>query len=446
MLQSELGKQSVEISGRLNGDAAQHLGLLAPGELTGEIPMSARLEMEGRGLSAGHVEVDMTSARLALSGTDWRKPADEPALLRADFTSPNEDQIDLTSVRLEGASMDAQITGRIGGGKLVNLSTARAQIKGLFDGQIHFERTSQGSALTLKGDYLDARRVLHELQESTPSPLSSDSRQGDEPWQLSLDLAEVRVSDRAPLSQVHLFTDWGKGLKRRLEASAKGANDGSITLSVAPKADQLLVTGQVKNLGQMVESLSGFTNLKGGTAQLSGQLVPDGADLMLTAQSVRVAQVPVLAQILTLGAFSGVANTLNGEGIQFAEISSRMALRDSTLEISEARATGDALGLTTHGLIDLSKGQVDLAGAMAPAYALNSAVGKIPVVGAIMISRQGEGVFGLTYSAKGAIKAPKLFVNPLSLATPGMLRRVFDGVPLGKAVFKAPPPKPEPEP
>lgn len=444
VLQSGTGKQTLEISARLNGEAAVRLGLLAPNELTGEIPMTARLEMEGRGLTVGHAEADMTTAQLALSGTDWRKPFDEPAILRADFASPNEDQIDLTSVRIEGPSMDALFTGQLRGGKLVKLSTARAQIKGLFDGQINFDRTSQGPALTLRADYLDARRILHELQGAVLAPLASEPRDDDETWRLNLNLEQVRVSDRAPLNQVHLASEWGRGLNRRLEVSAKGIDDGALSLTIAPNSDQLIVSGQVKNLGQMVESLSGFTNLKGGEAQLSGQLVTDGADLVLTAQSVRVARVPVLAQILTLGAFSGVANTLNGEGIQFAEISSRMTVRGSTLEISEARATGDALGLTTHGLIDLSEGQMDLSGAMAPAYALNSAMGKIPVVGAIMISRQGEGVFGLTYSAKGALKAPKLFVNPLSLATPGMLRRVFDGVPLGKAVFKAPPPKPEP--
>ena len=36
-------------------------------------------------------------------------------------------------------------------------------------------------------------------------------------------------------------------------------------------------------------------------------------------------------------------------------------------------------------------------------------------------------MFGLTYSARGAFAAPKISVNPLSLATPGILRRIFEG-------------------
>ncbi len=36
-------------------------------------------------------------------------------------------------------------------------------------------------------------------------------------------------------------------------------------------------------------------------------------------------------------------------------------------------------------------------------------------------------MFGLTYSVKGAFSAPRISVNPFSLATPGILRRLFEG-------------------
>jgi hypothetical protein len=443
-LQSGPGHQTVEISARLNGDAAVRLGLLAPGELTGEVPLTTRLEFEARGLISGHAEADMTGAQLALVGTNWSKPADEAASLKADFIGQEDDIIALSAIRAEGPSMEAILSGTVRKGQVVRLSTARARLTGLFDGQVKFEKDSSGTSLFVKAVYLDARRLLHELQNIDLADLEAEQGDGAVPIRLNIAVDRVKVTQAEPLSDLRLSADWGKGLIRTLEASVKGPGDGAITLTIAPKLDQVFVSGRVEDVGQMVESLSSFPNLKGGSAQLTGHLVPGGADLMLSAKSVRVARVPVLAQIFTLGAFSGVATTLNGEGIRFSDLSSRMALRGKTLEITDARAAGDALGLTTHGYIDLSKRELDLAGAMAPAYALNSAVGKIPVLGAIMISRQGEGIFGLTYSAKGAIKAPRVFVNPLSLATPGMLRRVFDGVPLGKAVFKAPTPRPEP--
>ncbi len=54
-------------------------------------------------------------------------------------------------------------------------------------------------------------------------------------------------------------------------------------------------------------------------------------------------------------------------------------------------------------------------------------MGAVPVVGNLLVSRKGEGMFGLTYSAKGAFSSPKISVNPLSLAAPGILRRIFEG-------------------
>ena len=53
-------------------------------------------------------------------------------------------------------------------------------------------------------------------------------------------------------------------------------------------------------------------------------------------------------------------------------------------------------------------------------------LGAVPVLGDLLVSKQGEGVFGLTYAMKGNIGEPSLIVNPLSVLTPGILRRIFE--------------------
>jgi len=45
----------------------------------------------------------------------------------------------------------------------------------------------------------------------------------------------------------------------------------------------------------------------------------------------------------------------------------------------------------------------------------------------VLVSKKGEGVFGVTYSATGSAELPKIDVNPLSVLTPGILRRIFEG-------------------
>ena len=56
----------------------------------------------------------------------------------------------------------------------------------------------------------------------------------------------------------------------------------------------------------------------------------------------------------------------------------------------------------------------------------NPALGDIPLFGALVVGRDGEGIFSLTYSVRGSIDEARVSINPLSAATPGILRRIFE--------------------
>ena len=93
------------------------------------------------------------------------------------------------------------------------------------------------------------------------------------------------------------------------------------------------------------------------------------------------------------------------------------------LEITDAVAYGTTLGLTLRGTLNSEK--VDLNGSVVPAYALNSFFGKIPLVGTIFSGEKGGGLFGVTYTVKGALKNAEFDFNPASLLAPGIFRRLF---------------------
>jgi hypothetical protein len=65
-------------------------------------------------------------------------------------------------------------------------------------------------------------------------------------------------------------------------------------------------------------------------------------------------------------------------------------------------------------------------GTAVPAYALNSLVSKIPIIGRLLTGRRGEGLLGLGYRVTGRGDDPSVFVNPLSVLTPGIFRRIFE--------------------
>ena len=57
-------------------------------------------------------------------------------------------------------------------------------------------------------------------------------------------------------------------------------------------------------------------------------------------------------------------------------------------------------------------------GTVVPLYAINRVLGKIPLVGPFLSGREGEGAFAVTYSVKGAMAEPSIWVNPLSVLAP----------------------------
>jgi hypothetical protein len=56
-------------------------------------------------------------------------------------------------------------------------------------------------------------------------------------------------------------------------------------------------------------------------------------------------------------------------------------------------------------------------------------LGNVPVIGNIFRSRQGEGMFGITYSMDGPLANARVGANPLSVIAPGIFRRIFEGTP-----------------
>ena len=138
----------------------------------------------------------------------------------------------------------------------------------------------------------------------------------------------------------------------------------------------------------------------------------------------KVKDAPVLAKILSLGSLNGIANVLNGEGLEFSRARLPFRWSGTTLELNDALAVG-AIGITAAGKLDRTTGLLDLRGRVIPAYTLNSALGKVPFIGTYLVGGKGEGVFGIDFSAKGSLDKPEISVNPLSALAPGALRKMF---------------------
>jgi len=96
------------------------------------------------------------------------------------------------------------------------------------------------------------------------------------------------------------------------------------------------------------------------------------------------------------------------------------------------------MGITVAGTVDTTNTNIALKGVVVPAYAINSLLGKIPLLGELA-GGDGEGLIAFNYRVDGLYDNPNVSVNPLSGLTPGFLRGIFD-------VFDAKEKKPAPTP
>ena len=84
------------------------------------------------------------------------------------------------------------------------------------------------------------------------------------------------------------------------------------------------------------------------------------------------------------------------------------------------------IGFTFDGLLYDERSRMDLVGTFLPAIGLSRAVGVIPFVGEILGNGKDTGLFGVTFRLRGSLRNPQMEINPMSLVTPGVFRKVFE--------------------
>ena len=192
---------------------------------------------------------------------------------------------------------------------------------------------------------------------------------------------------------------------------------------------------QAENTGNILRLFDWQREVYGGALLLQGSLYDSGRNAdgkrrdvegRLTMVGFRARNVPVLASLFSLASLTGIADTLSGDGIKFRKLQSNFYVKDGRLTIEDGRVHGPAVGMTMQGDYQFNRGIVDVGGTLVPAYTINSFLGKIPLIGGILASREGEGLLGIGYRISGEDGKANVLVNPLSVLTPGVFRRIFE--------------------
>src|SRR5690606_31032576 len=126
-----------------------------------------------------------------------------------------------------------------------------------------------------------------------------------------------------------------------------------------------------------------------------------------------IRKAPLLTKILTIASLTGIIETLSGGGVRFTKMKVPFTYVNDVITIKDAKTYGPSLGITADGTIAMKNTELNIRGTVIPAYALNSILGKIPIIGALAGGKDG-GLVAVNYSVKGPYTDPDISVNPLS--------------------------------
>lgn len=156
-----------------------------------------------------------------------------------------------------------------------------------------------------------------------------------------------------------------------------------------------------------------------------------GSDKMLIGHAkirdFSIHNTPVLAKLLTVASFTGMVDLLTGEGMTFSHFDAPFKYKNSILYVNKARAYGNVLGISFGGAYNMSNDAISIEGMIAPAYGLNTMIGKIPLVGNLLAGKDGT-IFAANYSISGTTDDANVRLNPLSALSPNSLKEAVASV------------------
>lgn len=370
------------------------------------------------------VDAVLAAATLSVPELDWRKEAGTTGTAQLKMTIQDDQLTEMSAIRVAAGDLVAQ--GRASfapDGKSLRLVELQQLKAGLTDASGSYMRTASGIKLQLAGNSVNAGPMLHD--KSPPQPERP-------PLEIAADVARVYLAPDRHVDRVKLEGKRGRDRWQTFNLSALVGGDGTarnLGINLREEGGRQRLEGTADDAGALLKAVGITPNVVGGRLEVSGVTDPavEGHPLAgkLRIRDYKVVNAPVLARVLGVALLTGIGDALRGEGISFSSMEADFVFNDPRFEVKEARATGASLGITAAGTIDIEAEAIDLHGTLVPAYAVNSLIGKIPVIGDILVGAPGSGLFAANYKVDGPLEDPKVSINPLSTIAPGFLRNLF---------------------
>lgn len=422
-------KEKVQAKLRVDEDLRKRLGIDLSEFLEGSLDTELTYTTYQDGTARANVTADMKHARLFIDPFDYEKAEGQDGEVSFNAALKNGTLKKITSLSAKapeftmsnGEVLFTEKNGEVvlasGKAPKFSLGETNASLSFAFD-------KHRAVDITLDGEFLDARPFMDS---------EGQKEEYDAPaMRIKVKASKVRMESEQLAKDfiVNMVID-EQGRFDRIEMDGHiGSSDVAVRFNKVGKRTFRMMS---EDAGALLKAFGIYDNVVGGTMAIYGEPIRGVNDRNLSGKAeisnFKVVKAPALAKLLSLLSLGGITEVLANDGLHFdrmeADFSWLYRKNGSLLELRNGRTSGNALGLLFEGTFDNQKREVDVSGTVAPMDTLNKVLGKIPLVGNILTGGEGGGVFAATYSIKGSSDDPRVSVNPLSVLTPGILRRIL---------------------
>lgn len=431
------GRSEYQISGDFDADDLERLGYPVAQYAQGRIGVTVTGQGRGFDVDNALIDLDLTNAAIEAPRSFWTKRAGVSASARFNVQRQSDGALAFNNIEARGGGLTAQ--GRMvlaRDNRLLSLEMSRLAIEGRSDARLTATRAADGGLdVAIRGALFDAAPFMGGDDAPEGATQTVSGAPAPPPMRATIEVDRLKLRGGATLSDARVNLVLLRGALSTLIVDGQSPGNRAFSLALGPRPTDRDggIRFRADDAGFAVRALTGMENVIGGTASADGDWrggPPSQARFTVRMRDFQVVRLPALAQLLSsAGSLTGLVDTLNGEGIGFSAMEAQMTYANNRIAFTEGRMAGPAMGLTGAGSYDIGGDNLDIDGVVAPSPVLNlSMLGEIPVIGDLLVSRRGEGVFGMTYSINGRAEEPRVGVNPVSALTPGILRRIFEPV------------------
>jgi hypothetical protein len=413
-----------ELGGAMTANDLERFGLPALGRMSGTARAEIMIEGRGIDLVRGKGRLDLFRSEIDAPRFAWSKDANTEGVIHFDLNwTPQQLKIGNINVNSSGLQATGQLASDRETGLLDYLRFSKIETSGTKMVLNYQVRGLKVPALQMEAERFDASFYLTRLFEPSQAekpPLDIELFAKEASGLNGIKFTDVKLSALAPEG------DW-------LVASITGLHQSGepFTVDLSVSDTERILNIRSDNAGLVGLALDIFPNGSGGRLRLDATIPDhkglDGMEGRLSINDLRVVKSSALLTALSEQKPRGLDEMIGENGLTFKRVILPYTINQGVIDIAKGRANGPAIGFTLEGQMDRARQLIHINGVMVPAFALNSLLSRMPIVGEILTGGEGEGIFAVTYRVEGNLEDPKVTINPLSALAPGVLRKLFEG-------------------